>query len=190
MNIKVAAVVSGLLLAFSCTAQNGREIDTANSKLTVFAFKTGLFSFAAHDHEINAPITAGRIDDSGKSPRVTFRVNAREMNVLDPKASEKDRAEIQRDMQAKVLESEQYPTIEFTSTTITQTSPDHWTVVGDLTLHGKTRPITVAVEESNGKYTGSTKLKQTDFGITPIAVAGGTVKVKDELKIEFAIKTK
>jgi hypothetical protein len=30
-------------------------------------------------------------------------------------------------------------------------------------------------------------LKQTDFGITPVTVAGGTVKVKDEVKIEFEI---
>jgi hypothetical protein len=30
-------------------------------------------------------------------------------------------------------------------------------------------------------------LKQTDFGITPVTVVGGTVKVKDEVKIEFEI---
>jgi hypothetical protein len=36
-------------------------------------------------------------------------------------------------------------------------------------------------------YRGSATLKQTDFGITPVTVAGGTVKVKDEVKIEFEI---
>jgi hypothetical protein len=30
-------------------------------------------------------------------------------------------------------------------------------------------------------------LKQTDFGIQPVSVAGGTIKVKDELEIEFTI---
>jgi len=30
-------------------------------------------------------------------------------------------------------------------------------------------------------------LKQTDFGIKPVTIAGGTVKVKDELTIEFDI---
>lgn len=30
-------------------------------------------------------------------------------------------------------------------------------------------------------------LKQRDFGITPVTVAGGTVKVKDELKIDLDI---
>ena len=30
-------------------------------------------------------------------------------------------------------------------------------------------------------------IKQRDYGITPISIAGGTVKVKDELAIEFEI---
>jgi hypothetical protein len=36
-------------------------------------------------------------------------------------------------------------------------------------------------------YRGSATLRQTDFGIKPLTVAGGTVKVKDEVKIEFEI---
>ena len=36
-------------------------------------------------------------------------------------------------------------------------------------------------------HIGSTSLKQTDFGITPISIAGGTVKVKDEVRIEFDV---
>jgi hypothetical protein len=32
-------------------------------------------------------------------------------------------------------------------------------------------------------------LKQTDFGITPISIGGGTVKVKNELRIDFDIVT-
>jgi hypothetical protein len=30
-------------------------------------------------------------------------------------------------------------------------------------------------------------LRQKDFGITPVSVAGGSVKVKDEVRIEFEI---
>jgi hypothetical protein len=32
-------------------------------------------------------------------------------------------------------------------------------------------------------------LRQSDFGILPISIAGGTVKVKDEVTIEFDIVT-
>jgi hypothetical protein len=43
------------------------------------------------------------------------------------------------------------------------------------------------VRKEGGRYVGSAKLKQRDFGMTPVSVAGGTVKVKDEVKIEFEI---
>ncbi len=179
-----------LLCSLPCLAQSAREIDATNSRLTVFAYKSGMFSFAAHDHQISAPIASGRVDDSEKNPSVTLHVNAKEMKVLDPDVSEKDRATIQHDMHAKVLASEQFPEIEFVSTSITRTAPDRWTAVGNLSLHGKTKPVTVSVERTGGRFTGSAKLKQTDFGITPISVAGGTVKVKDELKVTFEIAVK
>jgi hypothetical protein len=38
-----------------------------------------------------------------------------------------------------------------------------------------------------GRYRASTILKQRDFGIQPIRVAGGTVRVKDEIRLEFDI---
>ena len=40
---------------------------------------------------------------------------------------------------------------------------------------------------ANGRYRGTVTLKQRDFGIMPISIAGGTVKVKDEIKIEFDV---
>jgi len=40
----------------------------------------------------------------------------------------------------------------------------------------------------NGHYTGRVVLKQRDFGITPVSIAGGTVKVKNELTIDFDIR--
>jgi hypothetical protein len=41
-----------------------------------------------------------------------------------------------------------------------------------------------------GKYVGTATIKQKDFGIQPVSAGGGTVKVKDELTIDFSIKTK
>ena len=178
-----------LLFTLPALAQNVREIDTANSRLTVFAYKTGVFSFAAHDHDISAPIAGGQVNESEQNPSVTLRVNTKDMKVLDPKESEKNRAKIQRDMQTKVLAIEQYPTIEFTSAKIMKTG-DHWTVEGILALHGQSKPVTVTVNRTGPHYTGEAKLKQTDFDITPISVAGGTVKVKDEIKVTFEIALK
>jgi polyisoprenoid-binding protein YceI len=58
-------------------------------------------------------------------------------------------------------------------------------VTGRLTLHGQSRVITFAVVRQEGRYRGDCEIKQRDFGIQPISIAGGTVKVKDEVKIHF-----
>jgi polyisoprenoid-binding protein YceI len=39
-------------------------------------------------------------------------------------------------------------------------------------------------------FKGSTTIRQTDFGITPIKIAGGIVRVKDDVKVEFEIVLK
>jgi polyisoprenoid-binding protein YceI len=64
-----------------------------------------------------------------------------------------------------------------------------WSVRGELELHGQTHPVTVRVVREQGHYKGSASLKQSDFGIVPISIAGGTVKVKDEIKIDFDVVT-
>jgi len=60
-------------------------------------------------------------------------------------------------------------------------------VRGNLNLHGQTHPVAIDVTLKDGIYRGSTTPIQTAFGITPVSVAGGTVKVKDEVKLEFQI---
>ena len=48
-------------------------------------------------------------------------------------------------------------------------------------------PLTVSVALDQSHYKGSATVRQTEFGITPISIVGGTVKVKDEVKIDFDI---
>jgi hypothetical protein len=49
--------------------QQERAIDTQRSSLTVHVRKAGLLSAAAHEHWVNAPITSGSVDDSGRNAR-------------------------------------------------------------------------------------------------------------------------
>jgi len=167
-----------------------RPVDTEHSKLIIHAEKSGVFAFAAHDHQITAPIAGGEIVE-GEKAVVNLRFEARQMQVIDPKESEKTRADIRKEMlSARVLDAEKYPEITFRSTQVRAGLATGWVVVGELSLHGQTRPISVQVSKQNGIFRGAAEIKQTDFGITPISIAGGTVRIKDELKIEFEIRTK
>jgi polyisoprenoid-binding protein YceI len=173
---------------WAADAATSREIDTQKSVLTVRVFKSGLFSAFAHDHEISSPILSGKFSESDRSVELT--VDARQMRVMDKDVSEKDRAEIQQTMLGpKVLDTAQFPEISFRSTAV-EPAGGGWTVSGNLTLHGQTRPVKLGVRGQNGHYQGSVELKQRDFGIEPITVGGGTVKVKNELRVEFDIMAK
>jgi polyisoprenoid-binding protein YceI len=155
--------------------------------MTVHVYKSGFLSAFGHNHEIQAPIQSGQVKQSGNSS-VEMRIDARKLRVLDPEASDSTRAQIQETMLGtQVLDADHFPEIRFQSTGVEPKGPEHWIVHGNLGLRGKDHPITCEVTLKDGRYRGSATLKQTDFGITPVTVAGGTVKVKDEVKIEFAI---
>jgi len=178
-----------VLFAPCLSRAQSAPIDTARSKITIHVDKTGLFSFAGDKHEIAAPLTSGTVDQ--KAGAVQFTVDARKIQVLDPHLDEQKRAEVQKTMHSPaVLDSVKYPEIKFRSTKATPAGSNAWTVTGELTLHGQTHPVSVSVKKEKGAYAGSAKLKQTEFGITPVAVAGGTVKVKDELKLDFEVVTR
>jgi polyisoprenoid-binding protein YceI len=88
---------------------------------------------------------------------------------------------------AEVLDAEHFPEISYSSAKVVSTGPGRWEVRGNLSLHGNNQPVVVSASLVGGHYRGSASFKQSQFGITPIRIAGGTVKVKDELKIEFDI---
>ena len=181
---------SGILLAllsFSTAIAQPRPLDSGKSTITVHVSKTGLFSAFGHDHEISAPVAKGTADPAAH--HVELQVDAAKLKVVDAKVSEKDRAEIQQTMLGpEVLDVARYPVISFRSSAADATSDGVWKVRGSLTLHGQTEPIVVDVREKDGRYEGSAIFKQTAFGIVPVKAGGGTVRVKDEVRIEFDIQ--
>ena len=164
-----------------------RPINLERSTLTVLVYKSGLFSAFADDHVISAPIASGSLSDA-EPLSIDIVVHAANLKVLDPKLSESKRAEVQaRMLGPEVLDTAKYGDITFLSTAIAPAGTDKWTVTGQLTIHGQTRPLTFPVARQNGAYRGTVPVKQRDYGIEPISIAGGTVKVKDEIKIQFEI---
>ena len=186
---RIPAVVCAIMAtALIGAAHSGMQtIDVQHSTITVYVYKQGLFSFLADNHTIDAPIASGSYDAATKAVELT--VDAAKLTVLDPKLEPGTRAKVQSNtIGPQVLDAGRYPTITFRSTSIRDGDPKHWMVTGNLTLHGQTHPITFQVVRLDSThFTGSATVRQTQFGITPIRVAGGSVAVKDEVKIDFAI---
>src|SRR5260370_34541296 len=181
--------LAGFLLVASpwVAGATDRTIDTERSTLKIHVGKAGLFSAAGHEHWVTAPLAGGSFND-GDSPQVAFTVDARKLTLVeDNKLRTEQQAEVQRTMQAKVLQSEIYPLISFHSTKVEKNGVNRWIVSGELTLHGQSRSIQAEVHDSTEGYTGHSKIKQTDFGINPVSFEGGGGQGDGEVEIQFVI---
>jgi polyisoprenoid-binding protein YceI len=185
MRLSSVKLFAAFVFSLPVAAQE-RAIDTERSTIAIHVGKAGMFSMAAHEHWVGAPIASGVIDETGA--RVEFRVLSASMMVKpDPKVDAKDQEQIQKHMEEMTLETAKYPEIAFRSTHVEKVAEGQFKVEGTLTLHGAFKPVTVIVKREGESYTGHTVIKQTDFGIKPISIAGGAIKIKDPVDIDFQI---
>jgi len=177
------------------------SIIASESTFIVLVGKAGLFSALGHDHTIAVKSFSGRVHvpASGiNQASLEFEVETTSLTVADQGISDKERAEIQEAMQTAVLETSRFPKISFRSTSVANVKPSEnsqsFTLNGNLTLHGVTKPIAVPVvvtiTPEQLRATGEATIKQTDFGIKPYSAASGTIKVKNELRLSFRIVAK
>jgi polyisoprenoid-binding protein YceI len=161
--------------------------------------KEGAFKAFGHDHLIAAKQVSGEVQfDPQKIDKssVHLQVPTKSITVIDPGESDKDRKEVQATMEGeKVLDVAKFPQITFASSAISaaKKTSDGWelTVSGKLNLHGVGKPVSIPLHvhaDSDAlRAQGEVSILQTDYGITPVKVGGGSVKVKDRLKITFNI---
>ena len=173
------------------------RIDAGQSHFTVRAFAGGFLSALAHDHTIavrdfegNTEFTFGTVEPAS----LQMTIKAASLAVVD-KISEKDRQKIEATMRDEVLEVSNFPEITFKSNSVTATKTGEGQyqtrIAGEISLHGVSRPLTISSQLEFGDKLlhakGNFALKQSSFGIKPVSVAGGTIKVKDEVKFVFDI---
>lgn len=176
-------------------------IDAKASTFRVRAFATGMLSAFGHNPTISIPDIEGEIQfapDSPEDASLRIVVQAASLAVADD-ISSKDRQEIERRMHGEVLETESYPEIIYEcsrAASVQELSESFYAVSlnGELTLHGVTRvqPVLarVTVKADSVRAAGEFALRQSDYQITPVSAAGGTVKLKDELKLSFDISAR
>ena len=173
-------------------------IDGRSSRFTVKATATGLLAKMGQIRTDWNPRLQrrGRLRSGKARGRFfTLVVKTSSLGVQDD-ISDKDRREIERLMNEEVLETTKFPEIVFDAPDIGVTKMSDMlysaTLSGELTLHGVTRKVTgitarVAVLGSMLRASGDFSLNQTDYNIKLISVAGGALKLKDDLKFSFEI---
>jgi polyisoprenoid-binding protein YceI len=176
----------------------GYQVDPSRSTLRVHVGKGGLFSFAGHEHEVLArrfegQVLADEADLARSTLSLTFEAGGLEVTGKGEPAEDVPRVQAKM-VGAEGIDAARFPLIVFRSTAVDgKAAPGggyDLEVTGDLSLHGVTRaltlPVHVELAEGTLTATGRTALKQTDYGMKPISVAG-VVKVKNELRLDFEI---
>jgi polyisoprenoid-binding protein YceI len=173
------------------------RIDARRSQFFVQAEAGGVLAAFAHDHKMQVRDFSGTVRSTAKGLQfaaLDLTIVADSLSLVD-KVSEGDRKEIEGSMKEKVLETAKFPKIVFRSISVTVDSTNNGNsnlkVVGNLWLHGVghkiTIPVTVALKGDSLRATGTTKLRQTDYGMEPYTAAVGTIRVKDEVTLSFDI---
>src|SRR5207302_590753 len=199
MLARISCALSLLSLGSAAAAPRTFMIDSSASSVRLHVGKTGLVSFAGHEHEVVARSVEGEVDadfeDLSRSA-VEVVVDASSLTVRAEGEPEGDPPQIEQAMKGRqVLDAKRFPDIRFRSQQVTAKglSPGSYqlTVAGDLLLHGAVQPIVVPIriDLMDDVLTGTGKfvLKQTDFGIEPTTAAAGPVKVVDEETVTFRI---
>ena len=170
-------------------------LDTNSGNLNVYTFKEGLLSKLAHDLLID--VTGFKVNlevpNAGfASGSLELEIQANSLKVVcalkdgerTDALKEKDIADIERDMGVKVLHPDKYPTATFCSKTI-QEKDGGYKINGDLSLHGVTKSIDFDIDANGEHIKGMITLLQKDYGIKPFKAMMGTLKIKNEINIDF-----
>ena len=172
-------------------------VDTRASQFTVQAFASGLAAAVAHSPKIairdwtgEARFAPGTFGDAS----IKVQVNAASLEVLD-ELRDSDRRELHRVMNQEVLQATRFPEVVFESSEVkAERQKDELyrlSVKGRLALHGVMNEHAFAAQVALGvdsaRAYGEFKVRQTDYDIRIASIAGGTLRLQDELKFSFYV---
>lgn len=176
------------------------EIHLQSSRVYIHVGKTGL----GHEHAIEGRLSSGELHltDAAPSGELVFDMTsfsaetdaARRYIGLPGVTPQATRDGVNGNMLGpQVLNVRKYPTAKLEVTAVTPLSEasrrglPQYKIEGRFTLHGTTRAIAFTADaESKDGWThlrGGFAMLQSDFGITPFAMAFGTIGVTDKLTI-------
>jgi polyisoprenoid-binding protein YceI len=188
-----------LLLTLAAAAPHTYALDPQKSSVAIHVGKSGLLKGAGHEHEVaggtfRGSVVADEADLSRSSVQVAWM--AGELRVTGAGEPAKDVPEVQAAMVgSRVLDAARFPEIVFRSRAVAGARVSagvyELKVRGELTLHGVSRelvlPMRVELAGDTLTATGRATLEQSAFDIKPVTAAGGLVKVKNAVELEYRL---
>jgi polyisoprenoid-binding protein YceI len=99
---------------------------------------------------------------------------------------------------ADFFDAETFPELTFVATDVARADSTTWTVTGDLTIKGVTKPVSIDFESTGSArdpfgnlrvgFEGATTINRKDWGLTwNAALETGGVLVSEKIKLEFDV---
>jgi hypothetical protein len=192
-----------IAIASVCGAQErppSGKVNTDFSRVYIFVDKSGV---VGHQHAVEGKLASGELfQKEGREGKLTFDMQsfnadtpqAKKYLALENAVDEATRKKVNENMLgAEILNVKKYTTAKFEHVTIrpknttSKRQLPEYLLVGDFTLHEKTRrieiPCDLEVKDGWHHYRGSFKILQSNYGIKPYSKMLGAVGVADELVI-------
>ena len=159
-----------------------------NGTLAVSTGRTGAVARAGHDLLLHVTDWEGTLElgaDSAPS-RVEVRADGGSLKVQEGTGGvqaldDGDKASIEQTIDDEVLRRDR---ITFRSTEVAPDG-DGLRVAGELTMLGRTAPLTIDVALADGALTAAGVVRQTDFGLKPYSALFGALRVADEVRVSL-----
>ncbi len=183
---RLAAVGAWILVWVATSGAEMRWIDIERSKVTVYVSASGPRAVVA-GHVIEAPLAEGSVNDTD-TPHLALVINVGQLRVVDPGRSADERQKVRAQMLGpEGLEAERFSRITYHSLTIDRIEAGVWLVQGELEMHGRFLPLNVRAVRQGDRFTGTTTVLPTDFGISLMRVGGTSALVGNEVRVDFDI---
>jgi polyisoprenoid-binding protein YceI len=178
-----AAVVMTALSALSAPAASAADNYQIDPVHSVIIFRIGHMDVGVFYGRFNNPSGAFTFDEQNPSKsQFQAQVKAADFDSGNPKRDEHVRG-------PDFLNAKEFPNVTFKSKSVKAAGENKYEVSGDLTMHGQTKPVTIALDKIGSKgdligFEGRTEVKRSDFGIK------GIQGVADEVQLTIAFEGK
>jgi polyisoprenoid-binding protein YceI len=175
------ALLIGVCLATSVPAGETFKIDPSRSTIA-FTVHHMLGTARGKFAKFVGTIVVDRDHPEGSSVSVTIAAAS-----IDTGIAKRD-----EHLRSELFAVSQYPEITFKSRRVKQTGAETGQIIGDLTMHGVTRPITLNVQipstpEGNRWHVTTAPLKRSQFGLVFSKSAETVSMISEDVAVEIDI---
>jgi len=169
------------------------KFDQSTAICHVFIYKEGLLSAFGHDLRIAVTSFIVEVADDARAVRARFDAGSLHVDcamidgVAQPNTlTASDKKEIDKNIIKNVLDTDTFKDIVLDSSSVTKGNSSY-NVRAALTLHGRTREISLPVRKEDDYHIADFWLHLPDFGIKPFSAFFGTLKIKPDILVRVMI---